>query len=88
MVQLAEAKESNVTLIADLGEGGDSSFLFFLSKRVSPALFGKQMEKGLAQARNLTGHILQSNLCTSGLRPLFWKATIWQTQFKNKKIKS
>lgn len=51
MDQLAEAKESNVTLIADLGEGGDSSFLFFLSKRVSPALFGKQMEKGLAQAR-------------------------------------
>lgn len=43
------------------------------------------MDKGLAQARNLLGHILQSNLCAGGLRHLFWKATIQQIQFKKNK---
>lgn len=79
MVQLSETKQSNMILTADLGEGGE--FFFFLSKRVSPVSLGKHMDKGLAQARNLPGHILQSNLCAGGLRHLFWKATIQQIQF-------
>lgn len=77
-----ETKQHNMILTADLGEGGE--FFFFLSKRVSPVSLGKHMDKGLAQARNLPGHILQSNLCAGGLRHLFWKATIQQIQFKKK----
>lgn len=44
-------------------------FLFLYKQKVSLVSLRAQEEKGLPQARNLPGRILQSNLST-GLRPL------------------